>query len=101
MFDTVYVLYPQFKKSVTDKLKKPTVLPFSHIGIQWKGSPAITPSGFVRKINLLGMTGPDNYFNIFLPEEAVKAQQSQEGVQYVCVCLYACTVANGSILASG
>ena len=81
-----YVLLLQFKKAVVDKLKKPTVLPFSHIGIQWKGSPATTctPYGFVRRVNLVGMNGPDNFFTIFLPEEAVQPQQSQEGVQCMC-----------------
>ena len=80
-----YVSLLQFKKAVVDKVKKPTVLPFSHIGIQWKGPSATTPYGFVRRVDLMGMNGPDNYFNIFLPEEAVQPQQSQEGVQCMCV----------------
>ena len=80
MSHTVYMFLLQFKKEIVDKLKKPPTLLVSHIGIQWKGTSATTPSGFVRRINLLGMNGPDNYFTIFLPEEAVQPQPSQEGV---------------------
>ena len=63
-----------------DKLKKPPILLVSQIGIEWKGSSAAAPSGFVRRVNLLGMEGPDNYFKIFLSEKAVQLQQSQEGI---------------------
>ena len=76
-------VFTAVQKTVVDKLKKPSTLPVSHIGILWKGSSTTAPSSFVRKINLLGMKGPDNYFSIFLPEEAVQTKKNQEGL---CVC---------------
>ena len=79
MFLVVFLVL-QFKKSVVDKLTEESHLPFSRIGIQWKGSSARCCPGFVRRINLIGMKGPDNYFQIFLSEEALQPERSREGV---------------------
>ena len=70
----------QFKKSVVDKLTERSRLPFSRIGIEWKGSSATGRPGFVRRIDLTGMKSPDNYFEIFLSEEAVQQERSGEGM---------------------
>ena len=75
----------QFKKAVVDRLTKTSILPVSHIGILWKGSSATASSSFARRINLLGMKGPDNYFSIFLPEEDILPEKKAEGL---CVCMY-------------
>ena len=49
-----------------DKLTEKDNIPVTSFGMEWTGSSDATHCRTVRKINLLGMMGPDNYFNIFL-----------------------------------
>ena len=55
-------------------------IPVSHFGMEWMGSFDATRCSTVRKIMLLGMKGPENYFTIFLPKKSLAAAKSKEGI---------------------
>ena len=77
---SLYVLYvTQFEKSVVDQLTEEHNIPVTSFGIQWLGSSDTTLYKTVRKIKLLGMKGPDNYFSIFLPKKVLPTEKSTEG----------------------
>ena len=63
-----------------DQLTDKDNIPVTSFGIQWMGSSYATHYNTVRKIKLLGMKGRNNYFNIFLPKEALAAEKNKEGM---------------------
>ena len=78
----------QFEKSVVDQLTEKDNIPVTHFGMEWKGSSDTTRCSTVRKINLIGMKGPDNYFTIFLRKKAPEPERKREGM---CACtLHVC-----------
>ena len=72
-----------------DQLTKKHQLPVTRFGIEWMGSSDTPQSSIVRRIELLGMKGPNNFFTIFLPKKALQeAERSKEGMHVVaCVCM--------------
>ena len=81
-----------------DRLTEKCNLPFTRFGIEWRGLPVSTSSSSARKIELLGMKGPYNYFTIFLPKKALEPERKREGMYryiqctYLCVCVCTCIV---------
>ena len=71
-----------------DQLKEEHNIPVTHFGIVWMGSFDVTHCSTVRKIKLLGMKGPDNNFNIFLPKKALAAEMNKEGMYTQCMYSY-------------
>ena len=63
-----------------DQLTNKDTIPVTSFGIQWMGSADTAHYNTVRKIKLLGMKGPYNYFTIFLPKEAPAAEKNKEGM---------------------
>ena len=75
-----------------DQLTEKNQLPVTRFGLEWMGS-SVTPfSSSVRKIELLGMKGPLNFFTIFLPKKALQEpERSREGMHVIaCVCTCVC-----------
>ena len=62
-----------------DQLTEDHNIPVTHFGLEWIGSADVSRCSTVRKIKLLGMKGPYNYFNIFLPKKALEAKKDKEG----------------------
>ena len=71
-----------------DQLTEEHNIPVTHFGLEWIGSANATRWSTVRKINLLGMKGPYNYFNIFLPKKALEAKRDKEGMHAHCMRAY-------------
>ena len=67
-----------------DQLTEKDNIPVTSFGIQWMGSSDATHCNAVRKIKLLGMKGPNNYFTIFLPNEALAVEKNREGIRTHC-----------------
>ena len=67
-----------------DQLTEKHQLPVTRFGLEWMGS-SVTPfSPSVRKIELLGMKGPNNFFTIFLPKKALQEpERNREGMHVV------------------
>ena len=65
-----------------DQLTEEHNIPVTHFGMEWMGSSDATRCSAVRKIKLLGMKGPENYFTIFLSKKALAAEKNREGTQY-------------------
>ena len=77
-----------------DQLTEKHQLPVSRFGLEWMGS-SVTPfSSSVRRIELLGMKGPNNFFTIFLPKKTLQeSERSREGMHVyllVCACVFVC-----------
>ena len=80
----------QFKKSVVDQLTEKHQLPVTRFGVEWMVSSDTPLTGSVRRVELVGMKGPNNFFTIFLPKKALQEpERSREGM-CVCVCVCAC-----------
>ena len=62
-----------------DQLTEKRNIPVTHFGMEWIGSPDATCCSTVRKIKLLGMKDPENYFTIFLPKKALTREKNKEG----------------------
>ena len=77
----------QFEKSVVDRLTEEHNIPVTHFGIEWTGHPEILRST-VRKIKLLGMKGPDNYFTIFLSRKTLEPAKKRDGMHAHFMCAY-------------
>ena len=73
---------------MVDQLTKEDNIPVTHFGIEWMASSVTTRCSTVRKIELDGMKGPYNYFNIFLPRKTPEPEKKREGVHAHCMCLY-------------
>ena len=71
-----------------DQLKEEHNVPVTSFGMEWMGSTDATRCSTVRKIKLLGMKGPDNFFTIFLPKEALAAEKNREGMHTHCIHAY-------------
>ena len=94
----------QFEKSVVDQLSEKCNLPFIRFGVDWLDNPCMSTFSSARKIELIGMNGPYNYFTIFLPKKDRELGRDREGmciqrvylcacvlcVLFVCVCLCVC-----------
>ena len=78
----------QFEKSALDQLTKKDDIPVAHFGIEWMGPSDVTHCSTVRKIKLLGMKGPSNYFTIFLPKKALEPERKREGMHACFKCAY-------------
>ena len=78
----------QFEKAVVDRLTKKDTIPVTSFGIQWMGSSDTAHYNAVRKIKLLGMKGPYNYFTIFLPKDTLEAEKNKEGMHTLCTHTY-------------
>ena len=76
----------QFEKSVVDRLTERHNIPVTHFGIEWIGSSDTIRCSTVRKIKLLGVKGPSNYFTIFLPKKALEPERKSEGMHVWCMC---------------
>ena len=76
-----------------DQLTEKKQLPSTRFGIEWMGSFVTARSSSVRRIDLLGIKGPNNYFTIFLPKKALQEpERNDEGTVcmyslFVCVCV--------------
>ena len=84
----------QFKKSVVDQLTEKHQLPVTRFGLEWMSS-SVTPfSSSVRRIELLGMKRPNNFFTIFLPKKTLQEpERSREGMHVyllACACVFVC-----------
>ena len=91
----------QFEKSAVDQLTEKHQLPVTRFGIEWMG-PSVTPlSSSVRRVELLGMKGPLNFFSIFLSKKALQEpESSKEGmhvVTCVCMCVDLCVQTHGIV----
>ena len=71
-----------------DQLTEKHSIPVTSFGMEWIGSSDATRYSTVRKIKLLGMKGPNNYFTIFLPKEALAAEKNKEGMHTHCTHAY-------------
>ena len=83
-----------------DQLTEKHQLPITRFGIEWMGSSDTPQSSIVRRIELLGMKGPNNFFTIFLPKKSLQEpERSREGMHvgaYVCMCVGLCMLAHAS-----
>ena len=86
-----------------DQLTEKHQLPSTRFGIKWMVSSVTAHSSSVRRIDLLGIRGPNNYFTIFLPKKALQeAERNREGMVIfllvclcVCVCVCVCVQVQG------
>ena len=70
-----------------DQLTDKHQLPVTRFGLEWMGS-SVTPfSPSVRKIELLGMKGPNNFFTIFLPKKALQEPERNKEGMHVVTCV--------------
>ena len=68
-----------------DKLTEKDNIPVTSLAMEWTGSSDATRCRTVRKIMLLGMKGPDNYFNIFLPKKPLP-EGMHTHCTHTCIC---------------
>ena len=74
-----------------DQLTEKHQLPVTRFGLEWMGSSVTPQSSSVRRIELLGMKGPNNFFTIFLPKKALQEpERNREGMHCSCLCVYVC-----------
>ena len=75
-----------------DQLAEKHQFPITRFGIDWMGSSVAPRSSSARKVELVGMKGPNNFFTIFLPKKALQEpERTREGKHVVaCVCVCVC-----------
>ena len=81
-----------------DQLREKHQLPITCFGVDWMGSSVAPHSSSVRKVEVVGMKGPNNFFTIFLPKKTLQEpERSRKGMHvvvcvcmFVCVCMYVC-----------
>ena len=80
----------QFEKSVVDQLTEKHNLPFTRFGIEWRRSSVTDRSSSARRIEIIGMKGPYNYFTIFLAKKVLESEKNREGMNVQNNCLHVC-----------
>ena len=77
----------QFRKHYVDQLTEESHFRSTHISVNWSGLDPTGRSICAGKIDLLGMKGDENFFNISVPKEPLPTQQNAEGMS-VCLCFH-------------
>ena len=62
-----------------DRLKEKSHFDRTRISINWTGLDPTTRSTHAGKIDILGMKGDENFFNISIPEEQLPTRWKREG----------------------
>ena len=70
----------QFRKAILNRQKEKSHFRRTRISINWIGLDATARSTHAGKIDILGMKGDENFFNISIPEEQLRTHWNREGM---------------------
>ena len=70
----------QFRKHYLNQLTEKSHIRRTRITIKWIGLDSTACSVRAGKIDILGMKGDENFFNISIPEEQLPTQWNREGM---------------------
>ena len=82
---TYVVCNSQFRKGYLNQLTEKSHFRRTRISISWTGLDPTARSTHAGKIDILGMKGDENFFNISIPKEQLPTHPNKEGTS-ICPC---------------
>ena len=70
----------KFRKGYVDQLTEKSHFRRTRVSVNWNGLDPAARSICAGKIDILGMKGDENFFNISIPKEPLPTQQNAEGM---------------------